>query len=532
MLTDNRTITCRSLAPQWPHDADVSQPVGGALFVTGELIRETAIADKQLHWELLDLETADHPPQQPLLSLMHRGHQAIPQAGINVLPLKEWSRDGDAVMVCNFPQLPTFAAYRQATNQVRPICTLIHALIPSDLLLTRALMEQACEGDIFLTPSHATRRALLNFVESSAVEKDYSFPSSAVMVQPFGTTIPPMAALDHVSARNAIDLPLDRFIILVVGRITRDYKGDLGSLVVAAGQIAQERPCLLLVAGHIENYLYLEQLLETARSQAPLLEIRVLPSFGAEQKTFIYSSADVVVSIADSIQESYGLVLIEAMAHARPVIATDWSAAREIIREGQTGYLIPTYWPCDESGLSAAEDSSVFVPGRTLAGAIARNTFIDCARLIELLRVLSRDTQRLHALGAAGRVEAERNYSWTVCAHRFIEVWREQVEVSRRAQRKRTRSPRWLSATFSHYASSRLDGDQVISQAQPSTLAWQLVLGSNTDQLYRRQCYALRDSVRESAKSLRELEHLGDHDAIANFIRYGYWRIASLQERQ
>ncbi len=57
--------------------------------------------------------------------------------------------------------------------------------------------------------------------------------------------------------------------------------------------------------------------------------------------------------VLPSIAEGFGLVLIEAMAAGVPVIATHVPGIRDVIREGETGLLVP---PDDEAALASAID--------------------------------------------------------------------------------------------------------------------------------------------------------------------------------
>ena len=52
-----------------------------------------------------------------------------------------------------------------------------------------------------------------------------------------------------------------------------------------------------------------------------------------------------------SVAEAFGLALIEAMACGLPVIACDAHGPAEIVRDGQSGWLVP---PDDEQALVAA----------------------------------------------------------------------------------------------------------------------------------------------------------------------------------
>jgi glycosyltransferase involved in cell wall biosynthesis len=63
-----------------------------------------------------------------------------------------------------------------------------------------------------------------------------------------------------------------------------------------------------------------------------------------------YEWADVVVS-ASTRPEAFGRVAVEAMAMARPVVATDHGGARETVADGETGLLVP---PGDARALARA----------------------------------------------------------------------------------------------------------------------------------------------------------------------------------
>jgi starch synthase len=84
--------------------------------------------------------------------------------------------------------------------------------------------------------------------------------------------------------------------------------------------------------------------------------------------------------------EPYGLVLLEAMAHGLPCVATRGDAFPEIVEDGRTGLLVPH------------DDASA------LGGA-----------LVGLLE----DHERAHALGAAGRRRVEETLNWDAVARRM-----------------------------------------------------------------------------------------------------------------
>jgi phosphatidyl-myo-inositol alpha-mannosyltransferase len=65
--------------------------------------------------------------------------------------------------------------------------------------------------------------------------------------------------------------------------------------------------------------------------------------------------------------ESFGIVLVEALAAGVPVVATDIPGYREVIRDGVDGLLVP---PSDAAALASAIRRVLVEPG--LASALAQ----------------------------------------------------------------------------------------------------------------------------------------------------------------
>jgi len=98
-------------------------------------------------------------------------------------------------------------------------------------------------------------------------------------------------------------------------------------------------------------------------------------------------------AIVDSRGETEGLgvVLIEAMSHGRPVVASRSGGIVDAVEDGGTGLLVP---PGDEASLAGA-----------------------------LLRLLD-DPPLARKLGEAGRERARRLFSWEAVAGRHLELYR------------------------------------------------------------------------------------------------------------
>jgi len=119
-------------------------------------------------------------------------------------------------------------------------------------------------------------------------------------------------------------------------------------------------------------------------------------SAAAIERLHAAASAVVFPSLWD---EPFGLVGLEAMAHAKPVAAFDVGGVREWLADGETGWLAPRG---------------------------------DVARLAAALDEIAADPQRAAELGAAGRARAERFFS---IAAGVAALERELTRAARASQR-------------------------------------------------------------------------------------------------
>jgi glycosyltransferase involved in cell wall biosynthesis len=83
----------------------------------------------------------------------------------------------------------------------------------------------------------------------------------------------------------------------------------------------------------------------------------------------LLGAADVVVLCSDN--EGVPLLLIEAALAGRPVVTTDVGAVRDVVRDGETGVLVPTG---DRGALATAVDTLLSDPAlRDRLGSTARD---------------------------------------------------------------------------------------------------------------------------------------------------------------
>jgi len=120
-----------------------------------------------------------------------------------------------------------------------------------------------------------------------------------------------------------------------LGRIDEPRKG-LSVLLDAFSRLAQGRPGLrLLVAGPGDGDEVRAALPANLRDRVVLLGL-----ISEEDKPRFYASVDLYVA-PNTGGESFGIVLLEAMAAGTPVVASDLDAFRRVLDDGRAGKLFP-----------------------------------------------------------------------------------------------------------------------------------------------------------------------------------------------
>lgn len=202
-------------------------------------------------------------------------------------------------------------------------------------------------------------------------------------VIPNGIRIPPPPGPgDRAAARAALGLGTDDLAVGIVAALRPEKAHDL--LLRACARLAPAHPGLRVV------------LIGSGAREA---ELRALAdALGIAGRTVFAGFRDDVpallpaldVTCLTSVQETYPISVLEAMAAARPVVMTDPEGVPEIVLDGRTGYVVPV----------GDEDA--------LADRLAR---------------LLADPELRAGMGAAGRERAEREFPLERTLRRYEQLF-------------------------------------------------------------------------------------------------------------
>ena len=191
--------------------------------------------------------------------------------------------------------------------------------------------------------------------------------------------------------------------VLFVGALTRPgYFKGLENLMRAMKAISKEVDgCRLVVVGHGEMEPSYRNLAYDLR-----LGERVLFVTDADDQALVarYRGCDVLVLPPFNRNESFGIVLLEAMACGKPVIASDLPGVRAVFENGRQGLLVE--------------------PGN-----------ID--DLAEKIIAILTDEDMARRFGQAGRELVEKEYPWQEAGRRLDEIYRARDSKPRSKERPR-----------------------------------------------------------------------------------------------
>lgn len=176
----------------------------------------------------------------------------------------------------------------------------------------------------------------------------------------------------------------DKLNILFVGRLEK--RKGLNYLLAAYQRVKNEiKDCRLIIVGPGTR---LRKKYEKIVEENDLKDVNFVGRVSYDELPRYYLTADVFCSPATGY-ESFGIVLLEAMAMGRPIVATSIDGYAEVVNHGKEGLLTP---PKDKAALAEA--------------------------LITMLH----DPELRHNMGQQGQIEVQK-YSWRNVAKQIFNYY-------------------------------------------------------------------------------------------------------------
>lgn len=220
-------------------------------------------------------------------------------------------------------------------------------------------------------------------------------PETHAVIVPNGVDPERFRAGDGAGLRARLGIAPDDEFLLVAGRIDPQKNQALALEVLAA--LKEARPRLRLgLMGPVTSPDYLADLLQRAEILGVADRVRVFESApGSSDLVDAYHAADVV--LVPSVHEPFGIVVLEAWASKKPVLASPVGGLVDLIAPGEDGL---TFTPADVRGF---------------AGGVSR---------------LLDDRAAAAALAAAGHAKALARYTWDAVTGRLLDLYADVREAA------------------------------------------------------------------------------------------------------
>ncbi|NCA70018.1 MAG: glycosyltransferase family 1 protein [Sphingobacteriia bacterium] len=216
-------------------------------------------------------------------------------------------------------------------------------------------------------------------------------PGRRVELIPNGVDCAAFATGDAAAFRAAHGIDPGRRILLCVSRI--DYQKNQIGLVEALAQVVEQEPqAHLVLIGPVTVTSYETRLRERIDALGLGGRVTLIPGLRPDDPLLAGAYHAAEVFCLPSLHEPFGIVILEAWAAGRPVVAARVGGIPSFTREGEDILLAR---PGDPTDLAA--------------------------RLVQVLR----DPSLAARIAAAGQVKARRDHAWSAIATRLIDLYRE-----------------------------------------------------------------------------------------------------------
>ena len=238
------------------------------------------------------------------------------------------------------------------------------------------------------TAKNATLIVTISKYSLEKIKNYYDVDEAKVRIVPNGVDVEKFKPIeDQAAVKRQFGLGTAPCVLFVGSLIPR--KG-LPFLAEAAKKVVKEyRETKFVIVGDGPLRNQLVSYLETANLQGNFM---FLGNVKEDVLSALYNCADVFA--LPSIQEGQGIVLLEAEASAKPVVAFDVGGVNEAVRNGETSLLVKR----------GSSDE--------LANA--------------LLKLLG-DKALREKMGVNGRRFVTENFTWDICAQKMLNVYHEAL---------------------------------------------------------------------------------------------------------
>jgi starch synthase len=274
------------------------------------------------------------------------------------------------------------------------------------------------------------------------------------------------------TARQTLGVEANTLVVLFMGRLSFHAKAHPLAMYQAleAAAKATGKNVVLVECGWHANEFIEKAYADAARLACPSVRVVTLDGRKAEDRLTAWAGADVFCSLSDNIQETFGIVPIEAMAAGLPVVVADWDGYKDTVRDGIDGFRIPTLMPGAGMGGDLALRHALEIDTYDMyCGHTCSLVAVDVQATAQAFMKLFESPDLRRRMGEAGRQRAHEVYDWAAIIPQYEALWA-QLSAIRTSQAKALKP-------LPHPWPARMDPFHAFAAYPTQTLTEQTVLG-------------------------------------------------------
>lgn len=299
--------------------------------------------------------------------------------------------------------------------------------------------------DALICTSHAARAVVQGIWEEEQAYLTWRLGTSAPPPLPALPVIPlgvhtrdfQSDAAQKQAARESLGIGPDEVAMLFMGRLSFHSKAHPHAMYAALQAAARQtgKRVTLVQCGRFGSDQAETAYREGAAQFCPDVRTCFVDGQDEQRRRWAWTAADIFISLADNIQETFGLTPVEAMAAGLPVIVSDWNGYKDTVRDGVDGFRIPTWMPAPGAGDGWARSLEAGAMDFDMySGLTSQTVALDAQLLTQRLVQLIDQPDLRRRMGQQGQARAVADYDWRKVFVQYQDLWAEQAAIRRAAR--------------------------------------------------------------------------------------------------
>ena len=399
----------------------------------------------------VDLLVKDSKDLDQVKEALSPNHHNINLRGLSIFDPSSLETNG-ALFVPD-PSIASWSSWRQKSGHASfSLIGQIHTLSTTAVInmIDQLIVDPVYEWDALICSSKAGKRVVenlfedrVNYLRERLGASRFPKPQLPVIPLPLAEECLDSESEDFTLSRQYLNIPKDDAVVLWLGRRSMLTKADPWPTYRVLEKVAShlDRPLWLIECGPVDTD-FQDQHFDALQKLCPNVRFLKLGSKSPVTESIkrkALKAADLVVSLVDNIQETFGLSIAEAMAMGKPIVASNWDGYRDLVRDGTDGFLIPSRWDdlaADVSftlGWMQRLEPSAFP---MISGTLSQFVQIDLPAAESAILALLTNPPLARAMGKAARDRALSLFSPTVVMKSFFNLFEELAQTRNIASTK------------------------------------------------------------------------------------------------